>query len=216
MRLRVAVPSTRGSANASQRLLPAASGPLLTNPCPHSCAFLLCPSLTGLATKSTFLFFLPAARRGSRTSRAMASPEFGRGQAFHCSTPNHVSLCPTVSATWVPSQTAAQPAAAARVRTRPCCPQSVNPGEWHLLTWLSAPLAPPTHTGQEMALPTSKEQVPTREPWLQECTFDSRSRGPASWSVGSEAQPAITMSDMSRASLSFVRLKLCCHWGRVS
>lgn len=164
MRPRVAVPSTRGSASASQRLLPAASGLLLTNPCPHSCAFLLCPSLTGLATKGTFLFFLPAARRGTCTSRAMASPEFGRGQAFHCPTPNHVSSCPTVSATWVPSQTAAQPAAAARVRTRLCCPQSVSPGKWHLLTWLSAPLAPPTHTSKRGHYPPAKSKCPPRNP----------------------------------------------------
>lgn len=31
-------------------------------------------------------------------SRAMRSPEFERGQAFHCPTANHIPLCPTVSA----------------------------------------------------------------------------------------------------------------------
>lgn len=35
-------------------------------------------------------------------SRAMRSPEFGRCQAFHCPTANHILLCSKVSAMWVP------------------------------------------------------------------------------------------------------------------
>ena len=36
------------------------------------------------------------------TSRALGSPECGRGRTFQCPTPNHMSLCPTASAMWVP------------------------------------------------------------------------------------------------------------------